>query len=162
MAKKRLEFCNQYKGETSENWQKVMFLDESTCLQFASYSSHVRRPIGSSPENPRLIQASVKHPPSVMVWGCFSNQGRGGLYFLPKGQTKNATRYIDVLDSHLLAFMNIHGCKTFQQDSAPCHKAKAVSTWLQTKNINVLQWPGNSPDLNPIENFGAVIKQKVP
>ena len=46
-------------------------------------------------------QPTVKHPPSVMVWGCFSSQSRGGLYFLPKGQTMNASRNISVLDDHL-------------------------------------------------------------
>ena len=87
-----------------------------------------------------------------MVWGCFSSQGRGGLYFLPQGQTMNASRYISILDGHLLNFMNIHGCTTFQ-DSAPCHEAKSVMNWFRTKNIRVLKWPGNSPDLNPIENL---------
>ena len=67
MAKQTLEFCNQYKSWTSKDWQKVMFSDESTLLQFGGYSSHVRRPIGSSPENPRYVQATVKHPLSVMV-----------------------------------------------------------------------------------------------
>ena len=62
-------------------------------------------------------------------------------------------KYIDVLDSHLLSFMSIHGCTTFQQDSAPCHKAKAVTKWFLAKNVNVLQRPGHFPDLNPIENM---------
>ena len=51
--------------------------------------------------------------------------------FFSKGQTMNATHYINVLDTYLLAFMNIHGCATFQQDSAPCHKAKAVTRRFQ-------------------------------
>ena len=32
VAKKRLELCNHYKSWTSENWQKVLFSDESTSL----------------------------------------------------------------------------------------------------------------------------------
>jgi hypothetical protein len=35
----------------------------------------------------------VKHPDSVMVWGCFSAAGRGGLYFLPKNSTMNSETY---------------------------------------------------------------------
>ena len=63
----RLEFCLQYKNWTSDDWQKVMFSDESTFLQFASYKPFVRRSLGSSPVNSRYLQPTVKHPPSVMV-----------------------------------------------------------------------------------------------
>ena len=163
MAQQRLEFCCHYKDWTKEDWQKVMSFDESTILQFASYKPFVRRPHGSSPADSRYLQPTVKHPPSVMVWGCFSSQSRGGLYFLPKGQTMNASRNISVLDDHLhvLNFMSIHGCTTFQKDSAPCHKAKSVMNWFHTKNVTMLKLAGNSPDLNPIENLQTLIKKKV-
>ena len=138
------------------------FSDESALLQFARYSSHVQRPIDSSSENSHYIQTTVKHPSSVMVWGCLSSQGWEGLYFLSKGQTKNATRYMEILDGHLLAFMNIHGCINiiFHQDSASCHEAKAVTKWFQDKIVNVLQRPGNSPGSNPIENLWTLIKKR--
>ena len=73
----------------------------------------------------------------------------------------NASRYISVLDDHLhvLIFMSIHGCTTFQKDSAPCHKAKSVMNWFHTKCHNA-QMTGNSPDLNPIENLRTLIKKK--
>ena len=33
--------------------------------------------------------------------------------------------------------------------------------WFQTKDVNVLNWLGNSPDLNPIKNLWTMIKKKV-
>ena len=71
MAQQRLEFCSQYKDWTSEDWQKVMFLDESTFLQFASYKLFVRRPLGSSPANSRYLQPTVKHPHRPWCGGAF-------------------------------------------------------------------------------------------
>ena len=104
----------------------------------------------------------MKHPTSVMVWGCFSgSNGRGGLYFLPKNLTMNAIRYIEVLNDHLFDMFDIHRSSVFMHDSAPCHKARKVTEWLTQRNINVLEWPGNSPDLNPIENCWHIMKNKV-
>uniref|UniRef100_A0A914CRQ5 Transposase n=1 Tax=Acrobeloides nanus TaxID=290746 RepID=A0A914CRQ5_9BILA len=43
---------------------------------------------------------------------------------------------------------------TFQQDSAPSHKAKGTQAWLRENVpdfINTKEWPQYSPDLNPLD-----------
>ena len=41
----------------------------------------------------------------------------------------------------------------FQHDNDPKHTAKAPKEWLKKKHIKVLEWPSQSPDLNPIKNL---------
>ena len=49
----------------------------------------------------------------------------------------------------------------FQQDKTPAHTTKICKQDLQEANINVLDRPGNSPDLNVIENLCAIVKRKL-
>lgn len=65
-----------------------------------------------------------------------------------------------MLSNNLFDNFLAHGTTTFMHDSASCHTAKTGKTLL-SNNINVLEWLGNSPDINPIENAWKVMKGKV-
>jgi len=50
---------------------------------------------------------------------------------------------------------------TFQHDLVPCHRSASTIAFLANKNVSVLDWPGNPPDVNPIENLWYIRKAKL-
>ncbi|QQP57940.1 Transposable element tcb2 transposase [Caligus rogercresseyi] len=71
-------------------------------------------------------------------------------FFEPK-QKVNQEVYLEVLSNVVKPWIDTvaSGRKyTFQQDSAPAHKAKTVQAWLKENT-----WPSNSPDLNPCDYY---------
>ncbi len=109
--------------------------------------------------DPKFTQKTVKHPAKVMVWSCFSWQSRGGLEFLKKGEMMNSQKYLRVLEDKLELFMRIHKTSHYLQDGISCHKPKIVTKWFAYRpHITLIKWPGNSLDLNPIENVWSWMK----
>ena len=46
-------------------------------------------------------------------------------------------------------------------DLAPCHNSKRTRTCLECNEIPVLKWPGNSPEMNAIENVWNIMKKDI-
>jgi hypothetical protein len=161
MRMQRLMFCKRHAQWSVARWKKVMFSDESTFLQDNCTPVVVRRLPGSSALHPRYTVKTVKHSPGVMVWGCFGHAGAGALTFLDKGARMNSAMYTSVMDAHLVGSMARLRCKVYQQDKAPCHTSKISMNWFRNKRITLLEWPGNSPDLNPIENLWQFMKRRI-
>ena len=46
------------------------------------------------------------------------------------------------------------------QDGAPTYRTKLEKQWLREEHTPVLEWPGNSLDLNPTENAWNLMKNK--
>lgn len=96
-----------------------------------------------------------------MVFGMFSAQGTTPLVRL--NTRVNAAVYKVMLDDLVIPFMNSSAVDDpiFMQDNAPCHKAKTAMSFLQEERVEYLDWPAQSPDLNPIENLWHTLGVKV-
>ncbi len=80
-----------------------------------------------------------------------SSAGVGPLCFL-----KSTVNYQDILEHFMLPSADkLYGDADFifQQEFAPAHTANATKSWFNDHGVTVLDWPENSPDLNPIENL---------
>jgi transposase len=116
----------------------------------------------------RLLHTRSNFSKSVMVSVGVSALGCTELIFIEPGVKVNGAYYRDeLLTKHLLpAIKELSGDYfTFQQDSAPAHRAKETVELLSRETpdfITPLQWPPNSPDLNPVDyKVWSVLQERV-
>ncbi len=63
--------------------------------------------------------------------------------------------YRDILETQMLRYTkgNMPRGWILQQDNDPKHTYNLVKDWFKSKKIRLLEWPPQSPDLNPIEQL---------
>ena len=93
-----------------------------------------------------------------MLGSIFSK--RKDLYFFNKNLDTNL--YIEILEFSLPEMNKIiKNSVILQFDNDPKHISLKALEFYKENNTKYIDWPSNSPDLNPIENIWVKIKNKL-
>ena len=111
----------------------------------------------------KCIQTTVKPSGSVQVWGAIKHRALSLLRKI-NGNMDSAKYQRDIIHDIEMACE----CVVFPQkgyifihDRAPCHNFKSTRTFLECKEISILEWLGNSPDINTKENLWNIMKKEI-
>ncbi|GFX24140.1 transposable element Tcb1 transposase [Trichonephila clavipes] len=164
-ALQRRQWCRTHRQWTPQQWQQVIWLDEST---FTLFQTTGRVYVWRTPKeafSPECIVPTVKHGGgSLMVWGAISWCGLGTLVTL-HGKVK-AAHYVNILGDQVHPFVQTSfpgESPLYQDDNVPIHTAKIVQEWFAEHEVEVghLYWPLQSPDLNIIKHLWGYLESKL-
>ena len=158
--KARLHWAENNVLYREAQWDRIVWSDESRfCLRVCDGRARVWRERGKKRyDRSSLVETVTGFGGSVHVWAAIWTTGRSELEILESTVTGDS--YVKTLEKFLRNSTPPAGWR-FQDDNARPHRAKVVSTFKEINNIRTIDWPAQSPDLNPIENVWDYIGRKL-
>ncbi|MBW0488240.1 hypothetical protein O181_027955 [Austropuccinia psidii MF-1] len=139
----QLKFAWQHLSSTIEQWSRVIWTDESS-FKLGKWSTRTR--VWCTPqEKYELESITINHQSGQRSFM------RSAINFISNVYKPSLIPfYNELIDAGVAENYNQ---LTLMEDGTPIHTAQVSNDWRQFNNIHKLQWPANSPDLNPIENL---------
>ena len=163
----RVRRCRELLRRAADNRHlSFVFSDEKLFTVDAVYNRQNDRVLSQTIQEANMrgrLVSKKAHPASVMVSAFISSDGKSPLVFVESGVKINQHYYLDkVLRMHLVPWLQSHfGNRpyTFQQDSAPAHKARVVQEWCKNNLadfVSAEEWPPAALISTPLTMlFGA-------
>ena len=171
---KRKKFA-EYVLNNNINTDSIFFTDECRVVlvpklnkqnNYIRYSKEERKKLWNPNTQIKRENETPKFEQSIMIAGGICKYGLSNLVFC--SGTQNNFSY-----KQFLLFMkkdmekikednDLNDNLIFQQDNAACHTSKESRYAIEILfGKNFIDWPPNSPDMSPIENVWAILKEKL-
>ncbi|GFV73892.1 transposable element Tcb2 transposase [Trichonephila clavipes] len=152
--RRRSLWCREHRNWRDNEWGRVLFTDESRfSLSSDSHRILIWRERGSRNHPSNIIERDRYGGRGVLVWEGIMLGSRTDLHIFDAGSV-NGTRYCnEILHPYVRLFRGSMGLQfLFMDDNSPCHRTVAAEQLLESEDIERMDWPAQSPDLNPIEH----------
>ncbi|KHJ95407.1 hypothetical protein OESDEN_04647 [Oesophagostomum dentatum] len=145
---KRLEFCEEML-EQYESFEDCVFTDESTVQADCS----VKYCFARKGDRFAQMRSRAKYPPKLHIWGGISMRGATEVAIFPGNLRMDSAMYCEIIERVFLRFNRIayHGYAQLVHDNAPQHTSGFTTRKLEEWKVRTMDWPPESPDLNPVE-----------
>jgi len=144
------------------DWRHVIFTDE--CRISCDGPDSFKRGWVREGWQPSTFNRRQQRGGSVMFWLAIHGENILGPFKIDGNL--NSHKYCELLESKFMPYVhsfskNDQKKLVLMQDNAPSHASNYTSQFLDNnkfKENRFMEWPSNSPDLNPIENLFSRIK----
>lgn len=152
---KRLEWARNHMTWNKE-WEKVVWSGEK---KFNLDGPHRDDDSKSERLSSRLRRNLASG--CVTIWAAFGHNGKSDIVLVDK--RSNANHYRSLLETHMdnIRHKILSDGVIFQLDDAIIDRANVAKQWFKDKNIDLLELPPLSRDLNPIENLWAILVGRI-